>query len=69
MTPSATQGRRTPEGGSLSGHGPESANLINEAQAPPAPDFAATDSEGRTVRLSDYVGNKAIVLVFNRGFF
>jgi len=34
----------------------------------PAPDFEMTDSEGRTVRLSDFKGNKHIVLVFNRGF-
>ena len=33
-----------------------------------APDFTATDSEGRTVRLSDYRGKKNVVLVFNRGF-
>jgi len=34
-----------------------------------APDFVATDSEGRTVRLSDFKGKKHVVLVFNRGFF
>ena len=34
-----------------------------------APDFTATDSEGRVVRLSDYRGKNNIVLVFNRGFF
>ncbi len=33
-----------------------------------AVDFSDTDSEGRTVRLSDYLGKKAVVLVFNRGF-
>ena len=33
-----------------------------------APDFEVTDSEGRTVRLSDYRGVKHVVLVFNRGF-
>jgi peroxiredoxin len=33
-----------------------------------APDFAAVDSEGKTVRLSDYRGKKNVVLVFNRGF-
>jgi peroxiredoxin len=33
-----------------------------------APDFTATDSEGKTVRLSDYRGKKNVVLVFNRGF-
>jgi peroxiredoxin len=33
-----------------------------------APDFTAVDSEGMTVRLSDYRGKKNVVLVFNRGF-
>jgi peroxiredoxin len=30
--------------------------------------FTASDSEGRTMHLSDYRGKKYIVLVFNRGF-
>lgn len=33
-----------------------------------APDFELTDSEGRTVRLSDYKGSRHVVLIFNRGF-
>ena len=33
-----------------------------------APDFTLKDFRGRTVRLSDYRGDKHIVLVFNRGF-
>lgn len=43
--------------------------MIDKKQAFPAPDFTATDSEGREVRLSDYRGKKNVVLVFNRGFF
>lgn len=33
-----------------------------------APDFALRDLHGRTVRLSDYRGQKHVVLVLNRGF-
>ena len=43
--------------------------MIKEGRAPAAPDFTATDSEGRAVKLSDYTGKRRIVLVFNRGFF
>jgi peroxiredoxin len=42
---------------------------MDKRQAPSAPDFTAIDSEGRTIRLSDYNGNKHVLLVFNRGFF
>ena len=34
----------------------------------PAPDFELEDFNGRSVRLSDFKGNKHVVLVFNRGF-
>jgi peroxiredoxin len=33
-----------------------------------APDFTLTDTQGKSVSLSDYHGQKHIVLVFNRGF-
>lgn len=33
-----------------------------------APDFAALDTEGRQIRLSDYQGKQNVLLVFNRGF-
>lgn len=34
----------------------------------PAPDFELTDTNGGKVRLSDYRGEKIVLLVFNRGF-
>jgi len=33
-----------------------------------APDFSLPDIQGHPFRLSDYRGQKHIVLVFNRGF-
>jgi peroxiredoxin len=33
-----------------------------------APDFTLNDVTGRQVSLSNYRGNKHVVLVFNRGF-
>jgi peroxiredoxin len=42
--------------------------MLNVKQAAIAPDFSVIDSEGKIVRLSEYRGEKHIVLVFNRGF-
>jgi peroxiredoxin len=42
--------------------------MIEKNQAKAAPEFTATDSEGREVRLSNYKGKQNVVLVFNRGF-
>jgi peroxiredoxin len=33
-----------------------------------APDFTLTDTQGQSVSLSDYRGEKHVILVFNRGF-
>jgi peroxiredoxin len=43
--------------------------MVEESKTPSAPDFTATDSEGKVIRLSDYKGKRNVVLVFNRGFF
>ena len=42
--------------------------MTSDVQNTSAPDFTATDSEGRVLHLSDYKGKKNVVLVFNRGF-
>ena len=34
----------------------------------PAPDFTLPDLNGNTVSLSDFVGRKNVLVVFNRGF-
>lgn len=33
-----------------------------------APDFTLMDTQGKTIRLSDYRGKKHVLLVLNRGF-
>ena len=42
--------------------------MISKEKATLAPDFTAVDSEGRTIWLADYRGNKNVFVVFNRGF-
>jgi peroxiredoxin len=42
--------------------------MIDKDLATAAPSFSATDSEDRTINLSDYMGKRNVVLVFNRGF-
>jgi len=34
----------------------------------PAPDFQLNDFNGKLVRLTDFRGQKHIILIFNRGF-
>ncbi len=34
----------------------------------PAPDFSLKDFNGQEYKLSSFIGNKNVVLVFNRGF-
>ena len=44
--------------------------MVTEEKEPvAAPDFTAPDSEGKTIRLSEYRGKNNVVLIFNRGFF
>ena len=33
-----------------------------------APDFSLSDFDGKSVSLSDFKGNRHVVLIFNRGF-
>jgi len=42
--------------------------MMHNKQAKTAPEFSVNDSEGNTIRLSDYQGKKNVLLVFNRGF-
>ena len=37
-------------------------------EAAAAPEFTLTDTQGQSVTLSDYRGQKHVVLVLNRGF-
>ena len=42
---------------------------MNKEKAFLAPDFTAFDTEGNKVKLSDFLGKKHVILVFNRGLF
>jgi len=42
--------------------------MIPKNNADIAPDFDRLDSQGRTIKLSDYRDKLNLVLVFNRGF-
>jgi peroxiredoxin len=37
-------------------------------QGEPTRDFSLLDTQGETIRLSDFAGTKNVYLVFNRGF-
>jgi peroxiredoxin len=43
-------------------------NDVEIVESKPAPDFELIDSQGQKVKLSEFKGNKIVVLVFNRGF-
>jgi peroxiredoxin len=43
--------------------------MMDINQACIAPDFTATDTEGKVIQLTAFKGQKNVVLVFNRGFF
>lgn len=53
----------TPAGESAAAQ-PPAAPVTHLKAGDPAPDFALTDTEGQTVRLSDFRGKKNVVLAF-----
>jgi peroxiredoxin len=42
--------------------------MVRKPEATNAPDFTLIDTEGQSVTLSQYQGDKHVVLVINRGF-
>jgi peroxiredoxin len=42
--------------------------MAKKPEATTAPDFTLIDTEGQSFTLSQYQGDKHVVLVFNRGF-
>jgi peroxiredoxin len=42
--------------------------MAKKLEAMTAPDFTLTDTQGQSVRLSSFQGDKHVVLVLNRGF-
>ena len=42
--------------------------MADKNQLKTAPDFTASDTEGRKIKLSEYKGKNNLMLVFNRGF-
>ncbi len=68
--PSAGEGAGSGSGGAATGAQANSASQPPAAPqtqlkvGDPAPDFALTDTDGQTVRLSDFRGKKNVVLAF-----
>jgi cytochrome oxidase Cu insertion factor (SCO1/SenC/PrrC family) len=62
VTQQATPANTPAGGGAAAGQPP--APVTHLKAGDPAPDFALTDTEGQTVRLSDFRGKKNVVLAF-----
>jgi cytochrome oxidase Cu insertion factor (SCO1/SenC/PrrC family) len=56
--------KSTPVEGDRAASQPPAAPVTHLKVGDPAPDFALTDTEGQTVRLSDFRGKKNVVLAF-----